>query len=157
MINAWYCVKSREVQSDTLHRQFSLWIVWLKQIMYIMPLKYKRNTLGEKTNFHTVAFLFFFFGGFIFPFNFLFCFLFDLIWFYQSNNAWVLYLKLTNASAVKVVVVVFIYSHPAYLVCWHKKRVDLSIWMCMTLQEYHIPKNNTEKFFSCGQKGQNWC
>lgn len=26
MINAWYCVKSREVQSDTLHRQFSLWI-----------------------------------------------------------------------------------------------------------------------------------
>lgn len=25
------------------------------------------------------------------------------------------------------------------------------------LQEYHIPKNKTEKFYSCGEKGQNWC
>lgn len=73
MINAWYCVKSREVQSDTLHRQFSLWIdvgmVKTNNVHHAIEIQ-KKHIRGENQLPYSSFSFFFFFGGFIFPFNF---------------------------------------------------------------------------------------
>lgn len=43
-IHAWYCMKTREFLSVTLHRQLPFGYVGMVQTnVYIMPLQFKRN------------------------------------------------------------------------------------------------------------------
>lgn len=82
MINAWYCVKSREVQSDTLHRQFSLWIdvgmVKTNNVHHAIEIQ-KKHIRGENQLPYS-SFSFFFSSGVLY-FLLIFYFVFYLILF----------------------------------------------------------------------------
>lgn len=56
-------------------------------------------------------------------------------------NLWIImleYLSINQCQCCEVVVVVFIYSHPAYRVCWHKAFIYL--YGCIWLVEYHTQR-----------------
>lgn len=89
---------------------------------YVMPLVYKKKKhyWGKQS---CVSYL----GGYYY-FPFLF-------------NLWIImleYLMINQCQCCEVVVVVFIYSHPAYRVCWHKAFIYL--YGCIWLVEYHTQR-----------------
>lgn len=67
-------------------------------------------------------------------------------------NLWIImleYLKINQCQCCEVVVVVFIYSHPAYLVCWHKAFIYL--YGCIWHVEYHTQRKRKTYTMSANQ------
>lgn len=97
---------------------------------YVVPLVYKKKHYWGKQS--CVSYL----GGYYY-FPFLF-------------NLWIIimleYLKINQCQCCEVVVVVFIYSHPAYRVCWHKAFIYL--YGCIWLVEYHTQRKR-KTYYEC--------